>query len=391
MLVTIITGQGSGEEAVQAMDDGIFDYIPKPCKVSEIRESFRRGVPEIGASEMEDDGVPLGGGDPTAKELVVIARSRAMIHMLRQAHKIAKMNRPVLVQGETGTGKEVVARKIHAMSSRGDKKFIPVNCGAIPQELIESELFGHIKGSFTGADKDRTGLFEEASGGTIFLDEVTETSPAFQVKLLRVLQEGKLRRVGSNQEVRVDVRVIAACNKNVLDEVAQNRFRQDLYFRLTGSEIYLPPLKERREDIIPLAEHFAAKTAGTLDTQVILSKSVKKVLQGFDWPGNVRQLENAVDYAVQSCNGTVLLSDLPRNLQVTVGDVEEDEKTVIGTAEEVLPLAEVERRYIAQVMRMCGGNKTKAAKLLGVSRRSFYNKTSGADTVDGEIEAAADQ
>jgi transcriptional regulator with PAS, ATPase and Fis domain len=284
------------------------------------------------------------------------------------------MTRPVFLTGRSGTGKEVIARSIHEMSERSGRKFVAVNCGAMPQELIESALFGHVKGAFTGATMDRKGIFEDADGGTVFLDEITETTAAFQVKLLRVLQEHCITRVGSNQEIKLDVRVIASSNRNVLDEVAGGRFREDLYFRLKGSEIFLPPLKDRRDDIIPLALHFAGMTADKIERKISVSMGVLEALKGYEWPGNVRELESCMDSAVQRCNGMVLLSDLPRDMRIVVGDLHGDEGPVVGTPEEVLSVKELADAHILQVLRQCNGNQSKAAKLLHIDRTELGRK-----------------
>jgi DNA-binding NtrC family response regulator len=248
----------------------------------------------------------------------------------------------------------------------------------MPQELIESTLFGHMRGAFTGAITDRKGVFEEADGGTIFLDEITETTAAFQVKLLRVLQEHRVTRVGSNQEIKLDVRVIASSNRNVVDEVAAGHFREDLYFRLKGSEIFLPPLKDRREDVMPLALHFAGITARKTGRKVAFSTAVIAALKAYDWPGNVRELESAIDSAVQRCNGIVLLSDLPRDLRAIVGDLNENEVAVmgalVGNTEEMQTMEEVEDAHMQRVLRHCNGNKTQAAKMLGLDRSAFGKK-----------------
>lgn len=374
LAVVIITGQGSGDNAIEAIEAGAFGYIPKPCCISDIRDAFLRRYPGFG--DTFEDGavadavvVETTEQDDEYRGVKLIANSGVMIRVVISVGEIAKMTRPVLISGPTGTGKEVVARKIHELSSRSSRKFVPVNCGAIPQELVESILFGHVKGAFTSAFTDRKGLFEEADGGTIFLDEITETTAAFQVKLLRVLQEQRISRVGSNQETKLDVRVIASSNRNVVDEVSAGRFREDLYFRLKGSEILLPALKERPEDIMPLAVHFAGSTARKSGAKVSFSAGVVRALKIYDWPGNVRELESVMDSAVQRCNGRmVLLSDLPRDLRARVGDLNGDEEAVVGVSEELRPLADVQEEHIKRVLRHCNGNMTAAAKILGMDR-----------------------
>lgn len=391
LAVVIVTGQGSADNANVAIAGGAFGYIPKPCQIAELRNVLLRKYPTL--SDAFHDGsatgpVIDGSSDDDEEESGVrlIGNSSVMIRVALEIGEIAKMTRPVLITGKTGVGKEVVAQKIHEMSSRAGRKFVAVNCGAMPQELIESTLFGHTRGAFTGATVDRKGVFEEADGGTIFLDEITETTAAFQVKLLRVLQEHRVTRVGSNQEIKLDVRVIASSNRNVVDEVAAGRFREDLYFRLKGSEIFLPPLQDRREDVMPLAVHFAGITARKTRRKVAFSTAVMAALKAYDWPGNVRELESVVDSAVQRCNGVVLLSDLPRDLRVIggdlagdlIGDFNENEGAVVGavvgTTEWMQTLEEVEDAHMQRVLRTCNGNKTQAARMLGLDRSAFGKK-----------------
>jgi transcriptional regulator with PAS, ATPase and Fis domain len=291
-----------------------------------------------------------------------------MIKLRLEILEIAKMTRSVLVSGASGTGKELIARKIHERSTRADRGFVGINCGAMNIDLIESTLFGHVKGAFTGAVNDRKGLFEVADGGTVFLDEITETSAAFQVKLLRVLQERRFSRVGSNHEIVVDVRVIAASNRNVLEEVVAGRFREDLYYRLKGSEIFLPALKERREDIEPLANYFANVTVKETKKPVGFSRAAMTALQNYEWPGNVRELQFAVDSAVQRCNGIVLISDLPN--EVAQGDLRADELPVVGNPS-LRCLEDASNDHILRVLRLCRGNKSKAADILKINRTTI--------------------
>ena len=279
---------------------------------------------------------------------------------------------PVLLMGESGTGKGVVASALHRRSQRADKAFVAVSCGAIPAELIESELFGHVRGSFTGADRDRRGLWEEANGGTVFLDEITETTLTFQVKLLRALQEGEIRRVGSNNTQKVDVRVIAASNRNVDEEVKAGRFRQDLFYRLNAVSILLPPLRERCEDILPLAKSFAEQVH-SLNPAVRFSTRALEMFEKYPWPGNIRELENAVVRAAAMCDGTIRSQDLPERVRSYEG---EHDKTIEGpdtseAKEEWLSLREVEAGYVARVLRYTSGKKQAAARLLGVDRKTL--------------------
>src|SRR6267142_2389590 len=259
--VVLMTGHGTAVGALDATACGAYDYLLKPFAV-EALQSLSRAVQERFADRPHHRVVAGKGASALYRsDIELVGRSGAFIEVMKQVGRVAGTNLPVLLTGESGTGKEVVASALHRRSMRAEQPFVAVNCGAIPAELIESELFGHMKGSFTGADRDRRGLWEEADGGSVFLDEITETSPAFQVKLLRALQEGEIRRVGSNRTQQVDVRVIAASNRDPEQEMSEGRFRQDLLYRLNAVTLYLPPLRERREDILPLARHFAERAA----------------------------------------------------------------------------------------------------------------------------------
>jgi DNA-binding NtrC family response regulator len=310
--------------------------------------------------------------NPVTSQIEMVGRSAAFIEVMKQVGRVAPTNLAVLLAGETGTGKELVAAALHQRSERAGKPFIAVNCGAIPAELIESEFFGHLKGSFTGADRNRLGLWEQADGGTVFLDEITETSPQFQVKLLRSLQEGEIRRVGSNLTVRVDVRVIAASNRDVETEVEAGRFRKDLFYRLNAVSIVLPPLRERREDIVPLARSFTKRVSGK-NEPISFSAEALRLLESYPWPGNVRELENAVVRAAVMCDGRIRELDLPERVRcyreaVTIDDVQD---SLFKSANEWPPLSRIEGRYVARVLAHTDGNKQAAARLLGVDRKTL--------------------
>lgn len=376
----IITGQGNGLEAHRALEDGVFDYIPKPIAISKIRSVVTKRYP--GLLRSGDGSVVVGsvidGTDGVIEEdgkVNFIAHSSSMISVSIEVSRIAKQeNTPVFIAGETGSGKEVVARLIHERSARANQAYVAVNCGAIPYELIESSFFGHRRGSFTGAFTDQKGFFEQADGGTIFLDEIAETAPAFQVKLLRVLQEGCITPLGSPEEIKVDVRVIAATNRNVRD-VDSSGLRKDLYYRLMGCEIFLPPLKDRPEDIIPLASYFALQAARKVKKKVWFSVGVIEALKAYSWPGNVRQLSRIITAvagrAVDRVENVILVSDLPEYLRVEVGELQSNEAPVIGISEEFKPLAVVEEEYIQRVLRAYGGNMSKAARVLGREPSQF--------------------
>lgn len=368
--VVLMTGHGSASGALDATAYGAYDYLLKPFGIDElqalsraIRERAFQTDPQRSPASRERATVPQS-------DITLIGRSAAFIEVMKQVGRMAVTNLPVLLTGESGTGKEVVASAIHRRSSRASQPFVAVNCGAIPADLIESELFGHMKGSFTGADRDRRGLWEEADGGTVFLDEITETTLAFQVKLLRALQKGEVRRVGSNRTHRVDVRVIAASNRDVEAEVTAGRFRQDLFYRLNVVTIVLPPLRERTEDILPLAKRFVEEVYA-LSPTVRFAPDALELLERYPWPGNIRELENAIVRAAALCDGTIRVADLPervRNHQRTNSAASSSSR--VDKKEEWLPLAEVEARYVARVLEHTRGNKQAAARLLQVDRKT---------------------
>src|SRR5947209_9637442 len=307
--IVLMTGHGSAIGALDAVSSGAYDYLMKPFEIAEVKrisQSVRRGIDKRARRSVSDE---LPSPAVYTSDIDLVGVSAAFVEVMKLVGRVAATNLPVLITGESGTGKEVVARAIHRRSARADKPFVAVNCGALPAELIESELFGHVKGSFTGAHADRVGLWEEAHGGTVFLDEITETTPAFQVKLLRALQEGEIRRVGSNRTIYVDVRVIAATNRDPEPEVAEKRFRQDLFYRLNAVSLHLPPLRERREDIMPLTRHFATRARATGAPALQFSRDAINALESYSWPGNIRELENAVVRAAALCDHTVRADD----------------------------------------------------------------------------------
>ena len=373
--VILMTGHGSAAGALDATAFGAYDYLLKPFSVENVKAlstSIRRSIEKRARDVQRTEPSALA----YTSDIALIGRSAAFVEVMKLVGRIAPTNLPVLITGESGTGKEIVARAIHRRSRRAAKAFIAVNCGALPAELIESELFGHVRGSFTGADRDRPGLFEEASGGTVFLDEITETTPAFQVKLLRALQEGEIRRVGSNQTTHVDVRVIAATNCDPEEEVRQGRFRQDLLYRLNAVSLHLPPLRERREDILPLARHFAAQARSTGDPALSFSPEAIHLLTTYHWPGNIRELENAVVRAAALCDQVVTGEDLPARIREGAAAPANEVAPHIdaisaGEGGEWPTLAEVEKRYVARVIVHTGGNKQAAARLLGVDRKTL--------------------
>ena len=369
----LMTGYESGAGALDATAYGAYDYLTKPFAVDDILN--------IAKVVEEQHQIRLKSGKSKSEpasfdytsDLHLIGKSPKFVECLKMVGRVAATNLPMLITGESGTGKEVVALAIHQRSNRASGAFVPVNCGAIPVELIESELFGHARGSFTGADRERVGLWEEASGGTLFLDEITETNPLFQVKLLRALQQGEIRRVGSNQSKKLDVRVIAATNRDVEEEVRENRFRQDLMYRLNAVTIELPPLRERVEDILLLAEHFAEELRLPDAAPVKFSSAAIEMLEKYEWQGNVRELENAVLRAVSMCDDIIYPEHLPvrvRNFSdAAMKPASADAPTSIEC--EWLTLSAMAAKYTAQVLLSTGGNKQAAARILDIDRKTL--------------------
>ncbi|QEM67663.1 sigma-54-dependent Fis family transcriptional regulator [Geobacter sp. FeAm09] len=298
-----------------------------------------------------------------------LAYSGVMQNAIGIAWRVAKADSSVLITGESGVGKELMAHFVHDQSARADQPFVAVNCGALTESLLESELFGHAKGSFTGAGKDRPGLFEAAAGGTLFLDEIGEVSSAMQVKLLRALQEREVRRVGENNSRTVDVRIVAATNRNLAGEIAAGRFRQDLYYRLRVVELQIPPLRERQEDILPLARFFLKKMVGDRENPITgFTQDAADLMVRYDWPGNVRELQNAVEYAVTMCQESRIdYSDLPGELRAMFLKP----PAITG---DIRPLDEIERDYILGVLHAVAGNKSVAAKKLNIGIATLYRK-----------------
>jgi len=368
--VILISGFGTLETAIEAVREGAFDFISKPFNVLEIVATARRAL------KVSDEAPPRA--QTTPRELTslyahsgLVGHSRQMIELYMEIARVAAYRSTVLVCGESGTGKELVARAVHEHSPRVNRPFVAVNCGALTETLLEAELFGHTRGSFTGAIADKKGLFEEAEGGSIFLDEIGETSPALQVKLLRTLQQGEVRRVGSTKSIRIDVRVIAATNRELEEDVEEGRFREDLYYRLSVITLRVPPLKNRREDIPLLAHHFLQRTGAETGKHVTLSEDVLKLFHDYEWSGNVRELENTIEHAVLHTRGSIVTpDDLPPRLRTRNKD---GGKALENQLFDGLPsLDELERRYLLQVLAAVGGNRTRAAEVLKIDRRTLY-------------------
>jgi DNA-binding NtrC family response regulator len=365
--VVLVSGFGSLETAIAAVRAGAFDYISKPFKNSEVRETVaralkRRARARQGVDAVEFPGLPAEG---------IIGRSAGMLRVYKQIAQASASDVPVLVTGETGTGKELVARAIHHHSQRSAQPFVAVNCGALAESLLESELFGHVRGSFTGAVSDKKGLFEQAHGGVIFLDEIGETTPAVQVRLLRAIEEGEVRPVGASRVVRVDVRVIAATNRDLEAVSLTGAFRRDLFFRLNVMEIDVPPLRERREDVAPLVGHFLTAVAPRAGGLARMTPAAVQQLAQRSWPGNVRQLENTIErLALAARGGLIDVEDLPSvELPMTPHADASRPEQLFG---DLPTLADLEGRYLRHVLRAVGDNRSRAARVLGVDRRTLY-------------------
>jgi two-component system response regulator PilR (NtrC family) len=375
--VIMITAYSSAETAVDALRLGAYDYIAKPFKVDELKVTIKNALEK---TRLTEEVVSLKRALRQKHGLgSLLGRSPKMIKLFELIKSVAPTNSTVLITGESGTGKELAARAIHTNSTRQAAQFVSVNCGAVPETLLESELFGHLRGSFTGATANHKGLFEVAHQGTIFLDEIAEMSPSMQVKLLRVLQDKTFRSIGSTEEIEVDVRIIAATNKELEKVVAEKAFREDLYYRLNVIPIHMPPLRERRDDIEMLAEHFLAKASAEMGKKIAkISDEAMKLMTQHDWPGNVRELENVIERAVALESSQVILPErLPDKIQ-------EGTKLTLaeGGGQELEELPEegidfhrhvdsIEKRLLSLALARAGGVQTKAAKFLHMNLRSF--------------------
>jgi len=371
-VVVIMTAYGTVGTAVAAMKEGAYDYLTKPIDLDELLLLIQRVEREVGLDQ-ENRELKEQLREKFKVDFIVSA-SRQMEEALNLVGRVSRSSATILILGESGTGKELIARAIHYSSPRADKPFVKVNCAALPENLLESELFGHEKGAFTGAVARRIGRFELADQGSIFLDEIGDLSPSLQMKLLRVLQEKEFERVGSNQTIRSDVRVIAATNRNLEEAIQKGTFREDLYYRLNVVTISLPPLRERKEDIPLLVEHFLKKYNRENKKKVTsLSKEGRDLLRRYDYPGNVRELENIVERAVVLCRGdTLTTQDLPLNLRE--GKAEAVLERDRGTQSLPGTLEEIERQLILKALERSGGVQTKAAEELGISERVLRYK-----------------
>lgn len=372
--VVVMTAFGSMETAIEAIREGAFDYISKPMNLEELKNVVSRALTQkerrswTGENgERGEDSEPLGA---------VIGRSAAMVEVYKAVARVAPTKSTVLILGESGTGKELTARAIHQHSPRARRPFVAVDCGVLTETLLESELFGHVRGAFTGAVTDKKGVFEEAQGGTCFLDEIGDISPNLQAKLLRVLQEHEIRRVGGKEWVKVDVRIVAATNRDLAELVKKRAFRHDLYYRLNVITLYLPPLRERGEDVSALAHYFLKRYSQENEKEVAaISNEAMDLLRAYSWPGNIRELENAIERAVALARQPILTpEDLPAEVREDVApvwshDLSQEEQSFFANTP---TLAEVNKHYVRYVLSHTQGNMSRAAKILDIDRRSLY-------------------
>jgi two-component system response regulator PilR (NtrC family) len=369
--VVIITAFATMENAIAAMKLGAYDYVTKPFKNEELALIVGRALEKHDLQrENESLRIQLASRGRIAG---MVGESASMKQIYSLVDKVAQNRTTVLIVGESGVGKELVARAIHSKGPRASGPFVPINCGAIPDGLVESELFGHVRGAFTGATSDRAGLFKAACGGTIFLDEVGELPLAAQVKLLRAIQDRRIKPVGGNRDLEFDARIVAATNRDLSEEVKEGRFREDLFYRLNVIQIFVPPLRERREDILKLAEHFIEQHANEMGRSLLsLSKEACSYLQSYGWPGNVRELENAMERAVTLTEGRVIKPDvLPPQVRGVSLSTDGAVELPPGGIDLQAYLDAVERKYLQMALAQAGGVKKEGAKLLGLTFRSM--------------------
>jgi two-component system response regulator PilR (NtrC family) len=376
-VVIMISAFSSAENAVEAMNAGAYDYVPKPFDNAELILTIQNVLDLKTAQEEKRD----LDGEMSHKDLhfgKIVGNSPRMMYIYDMIRQVANTRTNILITGESGTGKELIARAIHEQSDRRDKPFVTINCGGIPETLIESEFFGHKKGSFTGASQDKKGLLETAHQGTVFLDEIGEITQGFQVKLLRAVQEKSFKAVGGTRDIFVDIRIITATNRNLTQEVISGRFREDLFYRLNVIEIKIPPLRERKGDIQLLAQHFLDKYSKEMGKQVTkISSYAIELIKKYDFPGNIRELENLLERSVALTSTNILLPDslaLSVNKQRWIEGVKDRrfdlDEIVHGVALDSI-LAEIERAYLEKALEYTNGNKNKAAELLGITFRSL--------------------
>lgn len=373
--VIVLTGFGTVESGVEAMKLGAYDYLTKPPDLEEFRLLVSKALERL---QLRTEVLQLHSElKEKYKFENIIGRSNEMLQVLSVVTKVAPTDSTVLVTGESGTGKELIARAIHLHSRRKNRAFITINCGALPENLQESELFGHARGAFTGAIKEKRGLFQEANGGTLFLDEIGETMLSTQVKLLRFLQNGEIRRVGETDPIHVDVRLLAATNRNLEEALKDGSFREDLYYRLNVIPIHVPPLRERRDDIPLLVNHFLEKSIERSHKKVeSITPDAMKVLSGWKWPGNVRELENVIERAVILCNQNVIMpGDLPPSLLQNASSTEPESVSTGPYVERTLD--EIEKDMILRTLDKYHWNQKKTSDILGISTTTLWRKLKG--------------
>jgi len=366
--VVIISAHGNIPTAVEAVKRGAFNFLEKPIDLDLLRAMVNRAAAgAVGKRESKEPTLGKGAFEG------IVGTGPAISAVLATVRKIGPTNIPVLVTGPNGAGKELIARAIHKCSPRAGKRFVAINCAGIPETLLEDELFGHVRGGYTGAQSDREGCFEYADGGTLFLDEIGDMPVAMQAKLLRVLETGEVKRLGSNEPVKIDVRVVSATNRDLEEFIDKQRFREDLYFRLKGTEIRVPSLAERREDIRALVDHFRAEAARSEHKTIKgVAEEVYEALQRHDWPGNVRELRSAVRVMTALCEGdTLTAADLPPELR---GPSDGSGATEAGSTGGSASLRDMERDAIRNTLEKVEGNRAKAARLLGMGERTLYRK-----------------
>jgi two-component system, NtrC family, response regulator HydG len=385
MPVVVITGQGSLETAIGAIRVGAYDFITKPVDPKLLFLSVSRAIQHRRLSDEVRRLRQAASGEGGDQRIVGMSGSMRRVYELIQ--RVGESDASVLIHGETGTGKELIARAIHGKSRRKSGPFVAINCAAVPHSLLESELFGHARGAFTDAKAQRTGLFVQASGGTLFLDEIGELPIDVQPKLLRALQERKVRPVGANQEIPFDARIVAASNRNLEDEVYEKRFREDLYYRVNVVKIDVPPLRERGGDVLHLAQHFLKQFAErNAKPSLELSTTAAEKLMAYNWPGNVRELENCMEHAVALARfDQITVEDLPEKIRAYRA-----ERFVVAANDptEIVTMDELERRYILRVLSLVGGNKSRAAQVLGFDRRTLYRKLERYGAAAGDAQKA---
>src|SRR5687768_5797457 len=388
--VILMTAFGSVSTAVEAMKSGAFDYVQKPFEIEEMEVKIEKAL-EMRRMQHQIDYLRHAQGDIYDFDRI-IGSSGALGKVLDVVRKVAKSNTTVLVRGETGTGKELIAGAVHHNSHRAARNFVKVNCAALQENLLESELFGHEKGAFTGADKQRIGRFEQADGGTLFLDEIGDMSPSTQAKILRVLQEHEFERLGGTRTLRVDVRLIAATNRDLPAMVQAGQFREDLYYRLNVVSIEMPPLRERKDDIVPLANSFIRRFSAELKKKIDgLEPEAQKLLMRYNWPGNIRELENAIERAMLLADGRAIAADDLRLGETPSSSGSRDHAPVVKIPPTGIPLDDIERHALIEALKMSNWVQKDAAELLAISPRvmNYKIKTLGIEFPRGRRAAPA--